>query len=36
MDFWNDKDERYKFKMVEVYHITNFMKLIQDYRQITN
>ncbi len=34
MDFWNDKDERYRFKMVDVYNeqIKDLIKLIPDFK----
>ena len=34
MDFWNDKDERYKFKMVDVYNeqIKDLTKIVPDFK----
>ena len=34
MDFWNDKDERYRFKMVNVYNeqIKDLIKIIPDFK----
>ena len=34
MDFWNDKDERYKFKMVDVYNeqIKDLIKIVPDFK----
>ena len=34
MDFWNDKDERYRFKMVDVYNeqIKDLIKIIPDFK----
>ncbi len=34
MDFWNDKDERYRFKMVDVYNeqIKDLNKIIPDFK----
>ncbi len=34
MDFWNDKDERYRFKMVDVYNeqIKDLMKFVPDFK----
>ena len=34
MDFWNDKDERYRFKMVDVYNeqIKDLTKIIPDFK----
>ena len=34
MDFWNDKDERYKFKMVDVYNeqIKDLIKIVSDFK----
>jgi len=34
MDFWNDKDERYRFKMVDVYNeqIKDLMKIVPDFK----
>ncbi len=34
MDFWNDKDERYSFKMVDVYNeqVKELMKIVSDFK----
>ena len=34
MDFWNDKDERYRFKMVDVYNeqIRDLTKIVPDFK----
>ncbi len=34
MDFWNDKDERYRFKMVDVYNeqVKDLIKIIPDFK----
>ena len=34
MDFWNDKDERYRFKMVDVYNeqIKDLIKIVPDFK----
>ena len=34
MDFWNDKDERYRFKMVDVYNeqVKELMKIVPDFK----
>ena len=34
MDFWNDKDERYRFKMVDVYNeqVKNLIKIVADFK----
>ena len=34
MDFWNDKDERYRFKMVDVYNeqIKDLVKIVPDFK----
>ena len=34
MDFWNDKDERYKFKMVDVYNeqVRELIKIVPDFK----
>ena len=34
MDFWNNKDERYRFKMVDVYNeqIKNLIKIVADFK----
>ncbi len=34
MDFWNDKDERYRFKMVDVYNeqVKDLMKIVPDFK----
>ena len=34
MDFWNDKNERYRFKMVDVYNeqIKDLVKIVPDFR----
>ena len=34
MDFWNNKDERYKFKMVDVYNeqIKDLAKIVPDFK----
>lgn len=34
MDFWNDKDERYRFKMVDVFNeqIKDLIKIVPDFR----
>ena len=34
MDFWNDKDERYRFKMVDVYseQVKDLIKIIPDFK----
>lgn len=34
MDFWNDKNERYRFKMVDVYNeqIKDLMKIVPDFK----
>ena len=34
MDFWNDKYERYKFKMVDVYNeqVIELIKIIPDFK----
>ena len=34
MEFWNDKDERYKFKMIDVYNeqIKDLIKIIPDFK----
>ena len=34
MDFWNDKDERYRFKMVDVYNeqVKDLNKIIPDFK----
>ena len=34
MDFWNDKDERYRFKMVDVYNeqVKDFIKIVPDFK----
>ena len=34
MDFWNDKDERYRFKMIDVYNeqIKDLMKIVPDFK----
>ena len=34
MDFWNNKDERYRFKMVDVYNeqVKNLIKIIPDFK----
>jgi len=34
MDFWNDKDERYRFKMIDVYNeqVKELMKIVPDFR----
>ncbi len=34
MDFWNDKDERYRFKMVDVYNeqIKDLIKIVLDFK----
>ena len=34
MDFWNNKDERYRFKMVDVYNeqIKDLNKIIPDFK----
>ena len=34
MDFWNDKDERYRFKMVDVYNeqVKGLIKIIPDFK----
>ena len=34
MDFWNDKDERYKFKMTDVYNeqIKDLVKIVPDFK----
>lgn len=33
MDFWNDKDERYRFKMVDVYNeqVKDLIKFVPDF-----
>mgnify|MGYP004534804797 FL=1 len=35
MDFWNDKDERYRFKMVDVYNeqVNDLIKIIPDFKR---
>ena len=34
MDFWNDKDERYRFKMVDVYNeqVKDLIKIVPDFK----
>ena len=34
MEFWNDKDERYRFKMIDVYNeqIKNLIKIVPDFK----
>ena len=34
MDFWNDKYERYKFKMVDVYNeqVIELIKIVPDFK----
>lgn len=34
MDFWNDKNERYRFKMVDVYNeqIKDLIKIVPDFK----
>ncbi len=34
MDFWNNKDERYRFKMVDVYNeqVKNLIKIVPDFK----
>ena len=34
MDFWNDKDERYRFKMVDVYNeqVKDLIKILPDFK----
>ena len=34
MDFWNDKNERYRFKMVDVYNeqVTDLIKIVPDFK----
>ena len=34
MDFWNNKDERYRFKMVDVYNeqVKNLIKIVADFK----
>jgi hypothetical protein len=34
MDFWNDKDERYRFKMVDVYNeqVKDLIKIVLDFK----
>ncbi|MCI9040044.1 MAG: hypothetical protein HFJ29_09420, partial [Clostridia bacterium] len=34
MDFWNDKDERYRFKMVDVYNeqVKELIKIVPDFK----
>lgn len=34
MDFWNDKDERYRFKMVDVYNeqVMDLIKIVPDFK----
>ncbi len=34
MDFWNDKDERYRFKMVDVYNeqVKDLIKIVSDFK----
>ena len=34
MDFWNDKDERYRFKMVDIYNeqIKDLIKIVPDFK----
>ena len=34
MDFWNDKDERYKFKMIDVYNeqVKELIKIVPDFK----
>ncbi len=34
MDFWNDKDERYRFKMIDVYNeqIKDLIKIVPDFK----
>ncbi len=34
MDFWNDKNERYRFKMVDVYNeqVKDLMKIVPDFK----
>ena len=34
MDFWNNKDERYRFKMIDVYNeqIKDLMKIVPDFK----
>lgn len=35
MDFWNDKDERYKFKIVDVYNeqVRELIKIVADFKR---
>ena len=35
MDFWNDKDERYRFKMVDVYNeqVKDLIKIVPDFKR---
>ena len=35
MDFWNDKDERYKFKIVDVYNeqVRKLIKIVADFKR---
>ena len=34
MDFWNDKDERYRFKMIDVYNeqVKDLIKIVPDFK----
>ena len=34
MDFWNDKDERYRFKMIDVYNeqVKSLIKIVPDFK----